>query len=401
MNRSSSSTHWLDFVIDGCIRKVSKDVMKVAEMQFVEHLGDNNGEDDLHAAYINKVVKYLKSAIDCGCYYHVFRFLINSEEYEDNIDIELIFELIAAEEQYKFVLDLYNSYKVELYNDMMNQYGGIPNFSHKTRSPYGFCEYLLSNILNKKIDLNNLNSKDIDFIVKDIDDNLIPGILLCFLDYAEYYRKIEVFYYILSEYVIPIMAKLNWNIDPEYSEHPYYIEIMKELLLYYINELEIILPQNAIFNTDNHNDDFWNDVIHGLLGEKEDCIVAVGKQIICNTNQFGSKLLKLYNSSKEQMKVVLRKDIFAFFTGFVALILQAEDEKIKAKDFLVENYDDMRGDGEQEPYKIIMLSKAIIASETFNETNILYGYFLYEHTMYYRRKESIIGFWKHLKIGKE
>lgn len=373
----------LSSVVDGCIRNRNTNSIEFAKEQFLEHIGVVNNGKEIHEKAINSIYMYLKGAIQCGCYFQVFEFLISSLDYPDKIDIKLLMSMLEKDEEMSEIINMVEKYKIHIEENMKALFGEvISDYNNQFKDICKFCEYLLNDILNKDINIKNITCKDIDKISEGIEKVKIPGVLFCIMDYI-IHKNDEVFYYILSEYVIPIMADINWNEKSDYMNN------LKALLKEYIEYLEIKIIPKEIFLTKNHGEDFWDMVAKDLIEKKEDKNIVIGREITQYTSDFGSNLLRLFENSREFIKDILKNSSYSFFASFTAFILQAEREEIKAKDFIVEYYEEMRNVREQAPYKIIMLIKAILASETFNETNIIYGYYLYEQTMYYRNEEAI------------
>jgi len=309
---------------------------------------------------------------------------------------------------------------IDLYRGDAEKYfvpDGYPPF----KIPKVISEYILNRLFDLDVNIDNITSQDIDYIVAEsvriktleiekeneyteehnriqeehekqgkmnipryvpekateFKKNLeVTGLLLDIFRRAAANGNEDTVYYIQTKYLWPIMNTVPWKQQDIVEVQ--LMGIMLESYLRSIYDFEVFrnLDVYARLETDNNysETDFLNEMVNDKPGLLSAPAIEFGKK----NRQLGRLMATVIYSARDTLKKFLPDYLYSFMLAIVPYFLYFNGYCDEASEFLIKNYNQLNSESKQKFFLQMTIAKCILSGKNLQKINILYGFFIGE-----------------------
>ena len=215
MNFQNDSAYML--VVEGCVKGKGAD--EAWKKEFMANLA-KDADSKAHQEAMDVLVTYMKDAVELGMYYDVMRFLIKCMIYEDEaFDYEGLYKEMDKNASLSELLPFAGEYAAAMRKKNGPADDEMAGFFLKTKNIFSddFGRFLYGTMkkCSPSYDMA-ITEAEVDAIAKSVNKKARPGMLLCLIDYvyAGKTRNVEIFWYTLKKYVLPILGTFKFTNQP-------------------------------------------------------------------------------------------------------------------------------------------------------------------------------------------
>jgi hypothetical protein len=225
----------------------------------------------------------------------------------------------------------------------------------------------------------------------------VLGILFDLFRAAELSGQKDVFYYIQTQYLWPIMKIVPWK-----QQNSIEVHLVGTLLGYYMDYI-------YFWETSRHRNlrrykfdpSYWGkesrliytdkNFLEEMIGNGPNVLSKPAIELGKNNDQLGDLMSEVVYRGKKIIKQTMPNYLYSFLMAFTPYLLYYSGAVKKAITFLIRHYDEINYDDKRKLYVQLTIVKCILSSQKLEEVNILYGYYNYEMDRQEREKKSTMA----------
>lgn len=215
MNFQNDSAYML--IVEGCVKGKGAD--EVWKKDFMANLM-KDADEAAHKEAMKVLITYMKDAVELGMYYDVMRFVIKCMIYEDEaFDYEGFYHEMDKVASLSELLPFAGEYAANMRKKNGPADDEMAAFFLKTKNIFSddFGRFLYGTMKKCSPSYNMaITEAEVDAIAKSANKKARPGMLLCLVDYvyAGRTRNVEILWYTLKKYVLPILGTAKYTDKP-------------------------------------------------------------------------------------------------------------------------------------------------------------------------------------------
>lgn len=217
-------------------------------------------------------------------------------------------------------------------------------------------------------------------LLRHQQDRGIPGMLIPFMMLSYENGDIDLFYYILEQYAVPVLAEMPWEQAGEES-----LPLMVEAASCYADYLQVkfygAFPYtefSVVTDPQYLEKSFYYEAL-GKGNEKRYLYTGEDLKRYCASHD---KLFSMWGDvlhrGGSRLKTAINSRGYSFHILNTAFVMFFSGRQEEASQFLLQHYSDMDCAERRKPHIQILLARSILASPRLETANALYGLFNYE-----------------------